>query len=89
MTINFQPEDGDTLRQRLRAMTDEQLIRFGKAAEFMSREKNQREVFVTELKEAWEDIRMQANITDRTAMRRMGTLYSFVVDGSKTGGRVF
>ena len=46
------PIDLDQLRARLRKMTDEQLLRFGKAARFMCRDKSPREVFVIQLNEA-------------------------------------
>ena len=46
------PIDVEQLRARLRKMTDEELLRFGKAARFMCRDKSPREVFVVQLKEA-------------------------------------
>ena len=42
----------DELRTRLRKMSDEDLLRFGKAARFMCRDKSPREVFVIQLEEA-------------------------------------
>jgi hypothetical protein len=44
--------DLDELRTRLRKMTDEDLLRFGKAARFMCRDKSPREVFLVQLEEA-------------------------------------
>jgi hypothetical protein len=41
-----QPIDLGQLRERLRKMTDEQLLRFGKAARFMCMDKTPRENFV-------------------------------------------
>jgi hypothetical protein len=40
------------LRTRLRRMSDEELLRFGKAAPFMCRDKSPRQVFVIQLEEA-------------------------------------
>jgi hypothetical protein len=37
---------------RLRKMTDEELVRFAKAARFMCRDKSPRQVFVIQLEEA-------------------------------------
>jgi len=42
----------DELRARLRKMTDEDLLRFGKAARLMCRDKSPRQVFVIQLEEA-------------------------------------
>jgi hypothetical protein len=47
-----QPIDLDQLRERLRKMTDEQLLQFGKAARFMCRDKSPRQAFVIQLEEA-------------------------------------
>ena len=47
-----EPIDFAQLRERLRKMTDEQLIQFGKAARFMCRDKSPREVFVIQVNEA-------------------------------------
>ena len=47
-----EPIDLSQLRARLRNMTDEQLLRFGKAARFMCADKSPREVFVVQLNEA-------------------------------------
>jgi hypothetical protein len=44
--------DLDELRTRLRKMTDDDLLRFGKAARFMCRDKSPRQVFVIQLEEA-------------------------------------
>ena len=44
--------DLDELRSRLRKMTDQDLLRFGKAARFMCRDKSPRQVFVIQLEEA-------------------------------------
>ena len=44
--------DLDQLRARLRKMTDEQSLRFGKSARFMCQDKLPREVFVIQLDEA-------------------------------------
>jgi hypothetical protein len=44
--------DQDELRTQLRKMTDEDLLRFGKAARFMCRDKSPRQVFVIQLAEA-------------------------------------
>jgi uncharacterized protein YjiS (DUF1127 family) len=52
MTISFQPDDIEQLRQRLRKMSDEELTDFGLAAKFMCRDKKPRETFVTQLSEA-------------------------------------
>jgi hypothetical protein len=40
--------DLDELRTRLRKMSDDELVRFGKAARFMCRDKPPRQVFVTQ-----------------------------------------
>ena len=57
MTISFQQEDIELLRQRLRKMSDEELTDFGLAAKFMCRDKKPRETFVTQLNEAREEWR--------------------------------
>ena len=44
--------DLDELRTRLRKMSDEDLLQFGKAARFMCRDKSPRQVFVIQLEEA-------------------------------------
>jgi hypothetical protein len=44
--------DLDELRTRLRKMTDEDLLRFGKAARFICRDKSARQAFVVQLEEA-------------------------------------
>ena len=44
--------DLDELRTRLRRMSDEELLRFGKAARFMCSDKSPRQVFVVQLEEA-------------------------------------
>ena len=44
--------DLEELRARLRKMTDDDLLRFGKAARFMCCDKVPRQVFVTQLDEA-------------------------------------
>ena len=44
--------DLDELRTRLRKMTDEDLLRFVKAARFMCRDKSPRQAFVVQLEEA-------------------------------------
>ena len=51
----FACDDGIDLEQlqaRLRKMSDEDLVRFGKAARFMGRDKEPRQVFVIQLEEA-------------------------------------
>ena len=57
MSVGFDPEDYESLRARLREMSDEQLVQFGQAARYMCSPKaNQghapRDVFVTQLIEA-------------------------------------
>ena len=47
-----EPIDLAQLRERLRKMRDEELIRFGKASRFMCRDETPREVFVIQLNEA-------------------------------------
>jgi hypothetical protein len=47
-----EPVNLDQLRERLRKMTEEELIRFGKAARSMCRDKPPRQVFVIQLDEA-------------------------------------
>ena len=42
----------DEPRTRLRKMSDEELLRFGKPARFMCRDKSPRDVFVIQLEEA-------------------------------------
>jgi len=42
----------EQLRERLRKMIDKQLVQFGKAARFMCRDKEPRQVFVIQLEEA-------------------------------------
>jgi hypothetical protein len=44
--------DLEELRTRLRKMTDEDLLRFGKAARFMCRDKSPGQAFVIQLEEA-------------------------------------
>jgi hypothetical protein len=44
--------DLEELRSRLRKMTDDDLLRFGKAARFMCRDKVPRQVFLIQLDEA-------------------------------------
>jgi hypothetical protein len=44
--------DLEDLRARLRKMTDEDLVRFGKAARFMCGDKSPRQAFVIQLEEA-------------------------------------
>ena len=44
--------DLNELRARLRKMTDEELVRFGKAARFICRDKSPRQAFVVQLEEA-------------------------------------
>lgn len=44
--------DLEELRSRLGKMSDEELVRFGKAARFMCRDKEPRRVFVIQLEEA-------------------------------------
>jgi len=44
--------DLDELWTRLRKMNDDELLRFGKAARFMCRDKSPRQVFVIQLQEA-------------------------------------
>ena len=44
--------DLDELRTRLRKMTDDDFLRFGKAARFMCRDKVRRHVFVVQADEA-------------------------------------
>jgi hypothetical protein len=47
-----EPINLDQLRERLRKMTDEQLVQFGKAARSMCRDKSPHQVFVIRLEEA-------------------------------------
>jgi hypothetical protein len=44
--------DLNELRTRLRKMSDEDLLRFGKAARFMCSDKSPRQAFVVQLEEA-------------------------------------
>ena len=44
--------DLEELRARLRKMTDDDLLHFGKAARFMCRDKSPRQVFVIQAEEA-------------------------------------
>jgi hypothetical protein len=54
--------DLDELRTRLRKMTDEDLLRFGKAARFMCQDKSAREVFVIQLEEARAEWRRRTSV---------------------------
>lgn len=48
----FDLADLDELRVPLRKMSDDELVRFGKAARFTWRDKSPRQVFVVQLEEA-------------------------------------
>jgi hypothetical protein len=64
MTISFQQEDMERLRQRLRKMSEEELTDFGLAAKFMCHDKKPREVFVTQLYEARQEWRRRHSKAD-------------------------
>ena len=64
-------EEIDLCEPRLRKMTDEDLLRFGKAARFMCRDKSPRQAFVIQLEEARPEWR---RVVSRTGaiLRRVG-----------------
>ena len=57
MSVNFENEDIERLRERLRKMPDTELLRFGQSAKFLCRDKNPRDVFRLQLNEAREEWR--------------------------------
>jgi hypothetical protein len=61
--------DLDELRTRLRKMPDDELLRFGQAAQFLCRDKSARQVFVIQLEEArveWRRRRAQSDTSHRS-----------------------
>jgi hypothetical protein len=66
MTIGFQLEDVERLRQHVRKMSDEKLTDFGLAAKFMCRDKRPLEVFVTQ--RGGEGIRKPSRVAEASSL---------------------
>jgi len=72
-----EPINLDPLRERLRKMTEEQLVQFGKAARFMCRDKSPRQVFVIQLEEARAEWRRRHPLTPRARLLGIRQIPSF------------